>query len=93
MSSNVLPLLEADERELVESNIDSEQYMRFIQKHPNLYKVRCFYENLVSLFQFHVVCRMLDHDIKMDGWFGPDSGGEDWWCARCGRIGGHHIYY
>lgn len=37
-------------------------------------------------------CRWFGHDLEMDGWAGPDSGGESWYCTRCGA-GGSHTHY
>lgn len=37
-------------------------------------------------------CRWFGHDIEDGSWAGPDSGGEDMTCRRCGWHF-HHIYY
>jgi hypothetical protein len=38
-------------------------------------------------------CILFDHDLKCEGSAGPDSGREDFSCARCGADLGRVIYY
>ncbi len=38
------------------------------------------------------LCWWFDHDLEMEGWATPDTGGESWQCKRCGH-GGSHTYY
>jgi len=38
------------------------------------------------------ICKFFDHKLECHGWSGPESGGEDIECTRCG-YGWHHTYY
>jgi hypothetical protein len=58
---------------------------------------RFYLTNLLAIlrseFMRVVVCGYLDHDFEDTGsWGGPESGGEDLTCRRCG-FHVHHIYY
>lgn len=90
----ITTLLEADTKEWEMSCQNSDKWISRRLAFPKFFKVwdKICNEYWSSLM-FHTFCQNGKRcDIQMDGWFGPDSGGEDWWCSRCGR-GGRHTYY
>jgi len=90
----ITTLLDADLEESDRENEAHYQDMRFMMAHPKIWQVKTlFLVDLPSFFHRNITCKLFDHDIQMDGWFGPDSGGEDWWCKRGCGFGGRHIYY
>ena len=73
----------------------------------DFYKYCCGLEGNVKIRWYHfitflytgfkfwilsLVCKVKGHDIEMDGWCTPNTGGESWECKRCGW-GGSHTYY
>jgi hypothetical protein len=72
-------------------------YHEYMGKMPSCPKVMFWRVVYFSsfLYQYFIsctVCRYKGCDIEVDGWATPDTGGEDWYCKRCGK-GGTHIYY
>lgn len=58
---------------------------QFMQEHPKLARLRYLcWEFPVSLFMYHVVCRVFHHDWVDDSYGGPDSGCMAAHCRRCG---------
>lgn len=92
----ITTLIDADEQEWVRDNQNWDSFISHRRVFPRFFKVWDVIVDkkniLWSKLMFNTLCKIKGCDIQMNGWFGPDSGGEDWWCNRCGR-GGRHIYY
>jgi hypothetical protein len=37
-------------------------------------------------------CKIIGHNFQVNEYGGPETGGVDWECTRCGQSG-HHTYY
>lgn len=53
--------------------------------YPKWQAVLCAYRDALHEYCAACYCHLYDHKIESDGgWVGPDSGGDDFYCTRCG---------
>ena len=86
MNVTTHPFLNSDYVVMNEAMEKVHREQLFLMRHPFLQRLYQLYLGAYSNVVSKLICDRIGHDLDDDGSYAnPDSGGEGWYCLRCGK--------